>query len=375
MADRVELIVGGKSYSGWKDVAITRAIDASTGSFSLSLTERWAGQDRPWPIVPGNNCEIRLGGDVVITGYVDVWKPSYSKDDHSINVQGRDRSADIVDCSAVHSPDEWKNINVLQLANILCAPFGVPVRAEVDVGAAFKNPPVKLQQGETVFEALDRYCRQRKLLLMPDGQGGILITRAGQQRAEVALVQGGQGLDGVNIKEASGSIDFSQRFSRYTVRAQSGYSYETDGAGESHIEAEVIDTSVGRHRPLLLVAETGGTTASARERATWEANVRIGRSASIDITVAGWRQRPGGALWKPNLLVPTKSPWLRINGDMLIRQVNYGMDKSGGQVCQLSLVSPQAFAPEPPSPAKTAKNPWAADSDDTEWSGFPAGAE
>lgn len=364
MADRVELLVGGKSYAGWKSVGVTRAMDASTGSFTLTLTDRWQGQDTPWPIVPGDECEVRLGGDTVITGYVDIWKPSFTKDDHSINVQGRDKSADMVDSSAVHSPDEWRDLDVLALAKILAAPFGVKVRADVAVGERFRT--VKLQQGETAFEALERHCRQRKLLLMPDGLGGLLITRAGSERAETPLIQG------VNIKQAEGTVDFSQRFSRYIVRAQAGFSFETDGEGEAHIEAQVSDSSVSRTRPLLLVAETGGTMASARERATWEANVRIGKSASIEVTVAGWRQRPGGALWKPNLLVSVDASWLRINGDMLVRQVTYGMDKQGGQICQLSLVSPQAFAPEPPAPDKVEANPWAADGDDTEWPGFPA---
>jgi prophage tail gpP-like protein len=364
MADQVQLLVGGRAYSGWKSVTVTRAMDAATGSFSLGLVERWAGQDEPWPIVPGDECEVRLGSDTVITGYVDVWRPSFSKDEHAITVQGRDKSADMVDCSAVHSPDEWRDLDVLALAKILARPFGVKVRADVQVGERFRV--VKLQQGETAFEALDRHCRMRKLLLMPDGLGGLLITRAGAEQAETVLEQG------VNIKSASGSIDMSQRFSSYTVRAQAGWSAETDVETESLIEAVATDPGVGRRRPMLLVAEAGGTTAAAKERATWEANVRIGRAASVDVVVAGWRQRPGGALWRPNLQVDVRSSWLRMAGTMLVRQVTYAMDKDGGQVAQLALVSPQAFAPEPPAPETAESNPWASELDENEWPGFPA---
>lgn len=65
---------------------------------------------------------------------------------------------------------------------------------------------------------------------MPDGAGGLLITRAGNRRAAVGLVQG------ENILTASGSIDHSQRFSSYLVKGQASYSAESDGEGEAHIE-------------------------------------------------------------------------------------------------------------------------------------------
>lgn len=341
MPDDVQLLVNGRIYSGWEDIAVTRAIDAASGAFSLKVTERWADdQDTPWPIVPGDACEVRIDGETIITGYVDIFAPSFSATAHSINIQGRDKTADMIDCSAVHDPDSWSNYTVLDLARVLAAPFGIAVRADVSVGDKFSV--VKLQQGETAFEALERHCRLRKLLLMPDGNGGLLITRTGTQRASVALVQG------ENIKSASGRLDYSQRFSQYTVKAQSGFSIETDGEGESHIVGGTSDPGVRRYRPMLVIAEGGGTTQTARDRAVWECNTRIGRSASASIEVHGWRQRPGGSLWLPNQIVSVHSSWMRMAGEMLIKQVTYKRDLTGGTTASLDIVSPQAYLPEPP---------------------------
>lgn len=359
--DELELLVNGMSYAGWTSLGVTRAMDASSGAFTVELTERWdegsgPAMLEPWPILPGDECEVKLAGESLIKGYVDIFRPSFDANSHTINIQGRDKTADIIDCSAVHNPDQWKNLDVLAFAKIICKPFNIEVKADVDVGERFAT--IKLQQGETGFEAIERYAKQRKLLLMPGGGGGLLITRAGTKRASVSLVQG------ENIKVASGSIDHSQRFSEYIVKAQASFNEWSDGEREAHIRASVTDTGVQRYRPMLIIAEAGGTGASVKDRATWEANTRIGKSASASITVQGWRQFPGGPLWEPNMLVPVSSPWLRMDGEMMIRQVTYERG-DGGTTSKLDIVSPQAFAPEPPDSkdAKTRKagkrNVWA----------------
>lgn len=351
MADDVELLVNGLKYRGWTSISVTRAMDAASAAFNLSITERWDGQDQPWPITEGDECQVLIGGQVLITGYVDVFSPGFGASDHTITVQGRDKTADMIDCSAVHSPDEWQNINVLQLARTLAKPFGIEVSADVTVGNTF--PIIKLQQGETAFDAVDRHCRMRGLLASPTGNGGLLITRAGTRRAAVALIQGGpQG----NILSASGTRDASQRYSKYIVKAQTPWASTSTGEQEAHIQGEATDPTVKRYRPLLVLAETGGSTGGAAERANWEAKVRVGRSLTATVTVQGWRQRPGGALWEPNLLVPVRSPWLKMDGTMLIRSVTYSRTAQGGTTCTLSLVSPLTYSPEPVSDAANGGN-------------------
>lgn len=348
--DQMWLRVNGREYRGWTEIAVTSAMDAVAGAFAISLTERWAGdgkiaaQVEPWPILNGDKCQVGIGEDILIDGYVDQFRPSFSPNDHKIEIQGRDKTCDIIDCSALHQPDQWKNLDLLQIAKILCAPFGVSVRANVDIGGKF--PSIKLQQGETVFAALDRLCRFRKCILSPDKAGGVLITRAGTDRAKVSLQQG------VNILSASGVLDTSERFSLYVVKGQNTSVKTLDGELESHAEARTTDSQVTRYRPLVVMAETGANNASAMDRAVWEANVRLGRSAIATITVFGWRQMLNGPLWRPNQLVGIKSAYLRMNGDMLIRQVTYKRTANDGTTCDLDIVSPQAFSPEPPDKSK-----------------------
>lgn len=349
MADEVQVLINGKQYGGWSTVQITRAMDAIAGAFAINLTERWAGNGRiqeqvkPWPIMAGDICVLKIDGETIIDGYVDQFRPSFSPESHNIEIQGRDKTCDLVDCTAFHQPDQWKNVSLLEIAKILCKPFGINVTADVDVGGKF--PVVKLQQGETVFSALDRLCRFRKVILSPGKAGSVIITRAGQVRAVTRLVQG------VNILEADGVLDNSQRYSLYVVKGQNVSSMATDGEVQAHAEARINDSGIARYRPLVVMAESGATNASAADRATWEANVRLGRSATARITVRGWRQGPNGPLWAPNLLVGVQASFLRMDGDMLVRQVTFQRTEAG-TTADLDLVSPQAFSPEPPDKDK-----------------------
>ena len=121
---------------------------------------------------------------MVITGYVDDVSPAYSATGHDVTVDGRDATSqgDLVDCSAIHQPGEWRVSGTLEaIVTILAKPFGIPVKAECDTGTAFRK--FRIEEGETAFEAIERACRMRAVLAAGDGKGGLRIIRAGSGRA------------------------------------------------------------------------------------------------------------------------------------------------------------------------------------------------
>jgi prophage tail gpP-like protein len=86
-----------------------------------------------------------------------------------------------------------------------------------------------------------------------------------------------------------------------------------------------------------------------KKRAQWEATVRAARAVSVQVTVQGWRQG-NGELWPVNALVNVDLPWLRLSGDMLISELTHTLDESGTRT-QLTLRRPDAFIPQPATPA------------------------
>jgi prophage tail gpP-like protein len=333
MSGVVELKVKGGIFSGWERMEIKTGIEQIAGTFQLDITERWPGQDTPTPIMPGFDCEVLLDGATVITGYVDSSDLSYDENSHTVSIAGRDKTGDLVDCSAVYKTGQWANRDLFQIAVDICKPFKINVIKQADVGAPFSHG-FSLNDGERAFEALDRMARMRAVLLVSDGLGNLIITRAGQQRVATDLVEG------VNIKRAQGKFDWKERFRQYVIKGQHRV---TDGetvdaaAGPS---GKAADTVITRYRPLLVLAEDQGHIASLAQRAEWEKNVRIGRANRATITVQGWSHADG--LWRPNSLVRLRSPMLYADIDLLIAQVTYKLD-SNGTTTELELCRPEAF--------------------------------
>ncbi|SPD73833.1 Bacteriophage Mu P (fragment) [uncultured Desulfobacterium sp.] len=243
----VTLKINNLEYGGWKEVHISRGIDQIAGGFDLTVSDRWPGQNTVRPIRPGDSCTVAIDGVTVITGYVDDVSPYFEDQQHDLHIAGRDRTGDLVDCSAVFGSGEWRNRTILQIASDLCGPFGISVSADVDCGAAFSK--WNIQESETVFECIERAARIRGLLLTPDGTGGLLITRASTERISTALVEG------ENIKSGSGDFSWRDRYSAYTVKGQNAGDDYTTTAQNAGPKGEAQDPAVTRYRPLIIIAE------------------------------------------------------------------------------------------------------------------------
>jgi prophage tail gpP-like protein len=77
---------------------------------------------------------VLLGGDLVITGYIDRYMVGYDKGTHRVKIVGRSKTEDIVDCAVdvtTSGIDSWQiNATTLkQAAEILCKPYGITVAA------------------------------------------------------------------------------------------------------------------------------------------------------------------------------------------------------------------------------------------------------
>jgi prophage tail gpP-like protein len=326
----------------WTSVRVNRSLEQAASTFECMLSEQAPGRIMPELFLPGSPCTITLGLDVVLSGYIDTYAPEFAGDSHTVTISGRSRTADFVDASAVVPGGQFKNLTVLQIAQQLAAPFGIPVTATVDVGAAI--PVVQVQQGETCHALVERLCRLQGLLVSDGPAGGLQLTRAGSDRAATALVQG------LNIWSAHAELSFANRFSEYTVKGQRPGSDDAQPTDASEVTGSASDSIVSRFRPYLLTAEAIVDPAGAQSRAEWEARRRAGQAVSAEISVAGWRQADG-SLWQVNQLVPVYAPWLGLDQDLLVSQVEFTSDAHAGTVTTLTLVLPDAFLPEQPAAA------------------------
>lgn len=332
MPDVVILNVGGQRHEGWTNVSVTLSIEAIAGSFELGLTELWPDQPTRRVVKPGQECTLSIDDDLLITGRVDEAAPEYNAVSHSISITGRDATGDLVDCSALNEPGEWKNVGLVAIAASVCKPFAISVSAQTDTGKPFTR--FAMQPGESAFEVIERACRARAVLPVSDGNGGLVFARAGTARRQTALVYG------ENIVQAEAAFSDIERYSQYIVRGQQPGDDSWGAQVASEPEARAEDPAIGRYRPLVILAEVPEGQ-SFEDRAKWEATVRAGRARKANYTVQGWRDE-GGALWRPNALVKVDDTMLGINETMLITSVTFSRSEDG-TTTQLSLVKPSSY--------------------------------
>lgn len=378
--NQVRLLVGGREYGGWKSVRISAGIERQARDFDLDVTDRWPGQtDIPRRVQPGDTCQLYIGRDLVLTGYVDATPIKYDGRSVSVGVRGRSKTGDLVDCCPLptestqpatratsgawaevngagggrgvaqippvpppaKSSSQWRQQKMELIAAALAAPYGVRVIAEVDTGKVI--PDHHIQVGETVFESIDRMMRLRHVLSTDNVLGDLVFIDVGSAGRAATAIE-----TGVNVLAGSTELDYKGVFSHYIVKGQRAGSNDSFGADASEEEGEALDddataptptTAMGdsatsvdaraRRLRVIVFKQSGqADEGTCKDRADYERAHRAAKALQTNYTLAGWRQQDG-TLWQPNLLVRVRDSLIGFDAEMVIAEVNYVMDSNG----------------------------------------------
>lgn len=318
-------------YQGFKNIRLKRSMQELCGSFDIVLTDKWKVDQEDFKIKPGDRIHCHLGKHPLFEGYVDDFNLSFNSTSRNLSISGRDRVADIIDCS-VSGPSEYNNIDLAEIAIELIKPFGLKLIKIADVGSKFDK--VTIKPGESVFEVLDRLAKQRKVLLTSSTHGNLVLDKKSSSRSSSSLKEG------VNILNGSASFNNSQRYSSYTVKGQSS-GLLGDAEDSTSSKASSTDNGITRFRPLIIVSETSVDNNGAQDRANFESSFRAANAAKVNITVQGWTQEDG-TLWSTNKLIKVSAGSIGIYGEMLISGVKFELGQNG-TLTELELIRPDAF--------------------------------
>jgi prophage tail gpP-like protein len=359
VTNRVTLTVAGNVWRRWTEVTITRDLREIAGSFDLRLYDESRaalaetdvpvrGQVPPPPLAPGQACRLAIDGETVLVGWIEDVDVTETGTAAGLRVAGRDRTGDLVDCAACPTgPAEFRGLTLTQIARQICAPFGIPVQAQVDVGEAFAR--LALNPHETALSTIEKAARQRAVLVVSDGVGGLLLTRGGINRAPWHLWRGD------NIAETRVRSSWRGRFSDVWVKGQSEL-----GAGGRHRQAAAVpmaaapsgelivrsttpaaaaagvlmtgyarDPEITRWRPHVRLTRSQSGMSSTQEQAEWVVRVLRGEGDQLHYTVLDWRAGPDQALWRPNEVVDVYDPFGGITKDMLVAGITYRLGREG----------------------------------------------
>lgn len=323
----------GLAYEGWLQSDVERSIEAIAGTFSIPVA-MVPGQ--PPAINRQDAVTVRIGGTKVITGYVLAAEPFYRRDDCGYRITGRDRTGDLVRCSAIHKGGQWRNAKLDQVAKDLLAPYGIEVKVEADLGAPLVD--FKLAHGESVVDALARAARLRGVLVTRDDNGRLLLTKAGTTKFDGEIRRGS------NVISMEGIGSDEQRHSEYIVYGQQNCSADFDVSRS--LKARALDAEVKRHLPLVINADGNTTQAELQTLVDHTARVRRGHAYGFRYAVEGWTYK--GKPWPLNQRVAIYDDIAGLDGaEWLICSVRQHCDLKEGDVTELTVRPIEAYDTAP----------------------------
>lgn len=329
----ITIKINGKKLGGWKTAKLTRSMDSICRVIDLTVSDRWAINKMDSQIKPNDTFQGFIGDIKVLDGYIDRISPSFNKDGESITIQARDKSADLIDCSAEHRTGEWIGLKIDRIAKDICAKFNVKLTVNADIGAAL--PFFRIEQGMKAFEAIQKICSLRGVMPISDDNGGIILTQASNEKIKSQLIEG------TNIKEGSAVYDATERYSKYTVKAQADDTQNIFESGGFDISGTVTDDNITRYRPIVIVEGAPINAGTCQTVAKWQLAKARGKSRTYTIKIKDLLQE-SGELWPINKLVHLKSPRLIVDEDLLISNVISTVDDSG-QFTELTLVPKASY--------------------------------
>ena len=351
--DTLYFLVNGVSYSGWNSSRVTRGVERFPSDFEIAATETFpalstalGGSPNEVICKPGDACQILLGADPVLTGFVDRLTFSITPESHTIRISGRGKCQDLADCSAVVTKATASGSSAYQVAQELIAPFtkstGITALSLSGDGlGAYFSLYVAL--GETVYEILEKIARYEGLLLYEDANGNLVFSIIGKTTHYSGIGEGR------NVQAASSTFTMDERFSVYIMAYTSADSIITPGTGANTI-VPLYDESVPRYRPRIIISDQDQASVPfATARGNWEIARRRGRSQALTVTLDSWRDAKG-VLWQPNYLIPIQMPSCKVVDQVwCISEVSYLRDGQSGTTAQLIVMPQEAFTPEPPA--------------------------
>lgn len=291
MTDQITLVVDGAEYTGWIQAEVERSLDQFAHRFDLTYVDKWSDFVDPWPIRPGNSVVVKYGDHVLVTGHVDFTSFTASSDSSwKLRAAGRSLTGDLVDSSAIHKSGSWQNAKLSTIANDLVRPYGLSVLLSVPDNDPI--PKFALQEGETVYDALDRLVRNRGFLLFTHPDGNVGLIRLLDFIGVVADAPVAQALSR-ELEE-----DQQQVHNQYFLRSQSFTSDDTGADISIRRKFDGPAVTGMRYRPLVIFADAASDRAQLEKRALWEQSVRYGRSLRVRYTFPGVLD-PNGFPWAP----------------------------------------------------------------------------
>lgn len=259
---KMRLLVGGQYHEDWEsyDVDSDLLIPADAWRVTLGLRQG----ELPPEASAGAPVEVRIGDERVMTGRVDDVTHRVSKREHDFALSGRDKAADLVDCSAPIFVKRQATLKEIVAA--LTKSFGI-TKTRIDADSTRIREKVNVEPGDTAWDALAHAAEANGLWPWFEPDGTLVIGGPDYSKPEVATLILRRNGKGNNIESLEVHKSIAERYSHLTVLGQTHGTAQEEGKhaiGATFKDAEMVAIA---YRPRIVVDHESDNAGVAQDRA------------------------------------------------------------------------------------------------------------
>lgn len=308
-SETVELLIDGKLHGEWEGYEIDG--DLLTPADGWHVVLGLMGKP-PAEVVEGSPVKVLVGGEVVLTGYIDDIEHSIRKGENNFSMSGRDLATDLVDCCVpIFSA---KMVGLKEIATKITNTFKIkpPV---IDADATRTREKINVEPGDTAWDALVCAAEANGLWPWFEPDGTLVIGGPDYSTPIVAHLIMRKSGKGNNVLGISKHTSMQGRYSDVTVLGQA-HGTDTEPGRNALKDGAQDDDFVfaGRYRPKIVTDHECDSIADCRDRA--RKIISDGRINGLTLTVEVKGHRIiasgtefDGKLWKPGMrMILTSEP-------------------------------------------------------------------
>lgn len=377
-SDKIIIVINGVEVSGWTEASVSAGITRIPRQGVLQLCRvlddslRTNGAVKTSPLE--QPCQILVGGELVLTGYICVIDNEVDEDQHRITYEVRGMTCDLIDSTAEFFGannsklvTELRAMTVAQLIDNICkvysinviveqAPDGVPTNAEIQYPGV-----VSINIGDSAYTAVEQLAKYAGCLVYEDAMGNLILGWPGSEQASQTV------LTHQNVKKSKVRYDSTCLYANYFAMMQSAVTQQ-DAVGSISVGVAhypFFDSRlnpygqprVRNYRKIFDVAQLPNLYTASLSPQQVMANYLMqryaGQSQVVTVETKGWRDLQGN-LWTPNQLVRVTLEHQSFDEQWLVTDVAYNLTDTGGTTATLVLMPPNAFSVEPSPIAQNA---------------------
>lgn len=314
--------INRKEFSEFNALRLSYAIDSGCAAFSFDTIFN-PSKGLSNEIKPFGNEEIKIyyKEEKIFNGILEKITTGYSNSGSNINIQGRSKSAILLDTQV--DGNQLFNSTIEGLSQ----KFGFS-----DVVEKTKQtfPLFDWYSGDNAFDILTKYASQKAMWAVPRFEGNLEFINFNKLTdANISIEDGYE-----NVLSISASYDITKRFSEYI------------GFKKGVPKKRILDNSITNRGKKFL---RGDDNVSDLDKVA-----KLGRSKSISesmnfsVILSTWEWE--GKLFQPGMIINITSPMNLIykKSKFCIKQVDYTYDINSGFITELQLCLPFVFTLENP---------------------------